>query len=375
MDVSHSDMQLFKRCRQRWDLTSPNRMSLSPPGAPATALWLGSVFHEGMAIVGMGNDLQPMLDEWVDSEVTKMAQAYAKVIGSGWGPDEEERVDESIRHALLYLDLYLDFYPELFPGFEILAVEQPFKIPVPYQRGRFYVGTWDMIIRDLRNEVCWVVDHKTFSQTPNPEFILNQNEQFSGYAWAFMRLFPNDKFGGCIYDGVYKGLPSEPQVLQNGTMSQRWIKTTAGLYKKRLIEAGFDPENYEDFLQRLRERDKSPENPFFKRLSIPADRGEIMSWERSMRLLVRDMFSYPSKRPYLYPNRRWEGCWDCAKPVRQVCGALHSRVDPDDTSEADNILRLWQKTVPPTQKKVRTLKPKTVRSVDELKEFIASTLE
>jgi len=206
--------------------------------------------------------------------------------------------------------------------------------------------------------VCWIIDHKTFRQSPNMEFILNMNEQFTGYMWAFQKLFPKDKLGGCIYDGVYKGLPTEPDLLQNGTMSKRWIKTTAALYQKRLLEADLDLGDYSEFLQRLRERDKGPENPFFKRVQIPKDQGEVYGWGHNLRSLVKDM----KPRCNIYPNRRWEGCWDCGKDVRQICGMIHGGA----SIAADTLLSKWMKTEPPTQKKVRTLRPKKVSSLDQL---------
>lgn len=374
MDVSHSEMQLFKRCRQRWDLTGPNRQSLSPPGAPATALWLGSVFHEGLAIAGMGmTPFKDLLDEWVEDTIEKMARNYVKVVGQPWESEELERVNDSVRDARLYLDLYIDHYVEegqptttLFgEDYEVLLVEQPFKIPVPYQRGRFYTGTWDVVIRNKRFNICWIVDHKTFSQSPNPEFVNNLNEQFVGYQWAFRRLFPNDKLGGALYDGVYKGLPTVPQLKQNGQMSSRWIKTTAGMYKAELLKHGLDPDDYSEMLKKLRERDKSPENPFFKRTWIPADFGEVVGWENNMRKVIRDM---ASKRGLIYMNRRWEGCWDCDKSIRQICSLINS----NDQAGADAVMSHWIKTEPPTQKKVRTLKPKMVTCVDDLVDQVRS---
>jgi len=374
VDISHSDMQAFKRCRFKWDLTSPSRRSLRTPGAPATALWLGSVAHEGIAIVSSGQELQPALDKWIHAEMVSMAETYAKQIGTSWGQEEDDRVEESAARARLYTELYLDHYgiPPFGDEFEILVVEQPFKIPMPgTYDDMFYVGTWDMLIRNKLTNAYWLVDHKTFSQTPNPEFIVNLNEQFVGYEWAFARLFPDDVLGGCIYDGIYKGEPTEPQLLKNGAMSKRWIKTTAGLYIKRLVEAGMDPNDpeYADFVERLRSRDKSPENPFFKRIMIPADWGEIRSWERNTSAIFKDMAYIDESDPAIYPNRRWEGCWDCDTKTRQACQAFNGARDESELKDAEELLRFWIKTEPPTLKKVRTLKPGIVSSVDGLVEL------
>jgi hypothetical protein len=220
-------------------------------------------------------------------------------------------------------------------GLRYIAAEVPLRVPIPNTIDGYLVGTLDGIAIDEFDNY-WLIEHKTYSSKPDRSF-METNDQMTAYCWLFSQVFGFQPTG-VLYDGVAKKLPGVPRLLNNGAMSKQWIDTTAPMYVRCLLEAGLNPDEYIDFIARLEERDSQDQNPFFTRWKIYIPHASIDSFsaylpqeyfemntinniEQSVPLPDLNKWGYS----FLYPNYRWEGCWDCR--VKDLCKAIQFKED------------------------------------------------
>lgn len=127
---------------------------------------------------------------------------------------------------------------------EVLHVEQPFQINVPYPadygpryRGKtmvVYAGTWDSFMRNLGTGEFWVWDWKTCKKFPDVE-TLEYDDQRGSYLWVAKEVLvhkgllrPRDTITGLYFQYMKKALPDpRPRnaageaLNQNGTVSMK----------------------------------------------------------------------------------------------------------------------------------------------------------
>jgi truncated hemoglobin YjbI len=157
---------------------------------------------------------------------------------------------------------------------------------------------------------------------------MDMNDQMTAYMWLFREVFGTLP-AGVIYDGVAKKLPAKPKRLVAGGMSTQWIDTTAAVYRRALTDAGLNEGAYAEFLARLEDRDGQEQNPFFTRWRVHIPHGAVDSFAQYLPFEYRDMVAAGAvgNEGLLYPNVRWEGCWDCG--VQDLCKAIQFREDFD----------------------------------------------
>ena len=96
------------------------------------------------------------------------------------------------------------------------------------------------------------------------------------------------------------------------------------LYVDAIAAAGdaINPEDYTDVLESLRRQELGPETPWHKRYVVKFN-------SRLIRRLDKDLASvfYDMRHARLYPNFRYEGCWDCS--FKDLCHAEQYQEDVD----------------------------------------------
>lgn len=308
-------MQAFFRCRRAWNYQSPNRQSLQKIGISSPALHIGSAVHYALAVQAEGGDPFEAVGEFFFAAVAEYVARYRKAVGAEPSSEEIAVVVEAETTVLELIRRYFARYSmdaPLGPGWRYVAVEQTFAVPIPGTDGVFK-GTYDGIARDPKDRL-WVVDHKTFSQAPDPEKI-QLDMQFVSYAWAAHALF-GEPVEGLLYDGIAKALPKPPEVLKKGGLSQAYYSTIDYVSYCDAIDAhGLDFANYSDILNRLRERDEQSVTPFYARRALRFPRAQIDDFVAWLPGVYREMAGDPA----IYPVRPYAGCWDCT--VKDLCDA------------------------------------------------------
>jgi hypothetical protein len=423
MRISVTERLDFMRCRRKWDLQSLNRQALTPVGPPAMALHLGSAIHEALdyhAKASIARRIDPSLPkpdpmqhlrDWCQRETETLAQQYREKVGVNWNPEETTRLQEGEDLAAALVRNYFDRWGWENPiaPYEYIQTEVTFRIPLPDTDGPcslckltgeitqevrddhgvlqdvetvvcpdcagtsispgWLTGTFDGIATIPGTDTLWIVDHKTYSQKPSLES-LQFDDQFTGYCWAAQALF-GIPVNGFLYDGINKKLPKVPRILANGTMSCEWVDTTSLVVERTLAEhkqaaidrddleaaAKFDmTEKYTDFIARLKERESQDQTPFHTRFKLDRSQHAIVNWERNAVQQYLDM-SDPELK--LYPNFRWEGCWDC--DVTDLCGAMTNGEDVDWI-----IQNRYTKSTGYATSRRQTMTPQTVGTLGDL---------
>jgi len=289
-----------------WDYASQNQMGLVPITPPATALYLGSAVHHALASQVNGQDPLEAVKTWCEEESEKLSAAYRSRVGADLSRAERARLAESRDKAIAIVRNYFDYYGWKQPledeGLEYVAAEVSWRLKIPGTNDGFLAGTFDGLAV-TENSGVWIIEHKTYTQANTLE-ALATDDQMLHYFWAASQLFQEPVIG-VLYDGIAKKLPSVPTRLKSGAMSRARIATNWATYKRALVEADLDLEEYDDVRELLVDRP----NPFYKRIRVIFPTSSFACLEQNLAELYRDMSDPNTSK---YPNFRWEGCWDCS---------------------------------------------------------------
>jgi len=266
-----SERQTFKRCRKRWDYSSPVRQNLTSVSSPI-ALSFGTMMHstlEKWIEKPTGNPVDLFMEASLE-QLEEIKARYRKVAG---GTPSEAELDPIYDHVELGRDMISNYHtrwgspiPE---GYTIVQPEQTFQIEVEGTIGVLQ-GTLDGLLVD-DDERYYVLERKTYANRPRLD-ALNTNDQFLAYNWALEQLLnPSGRqVGGIVYDGMWKRKLDKRHTLPD-------------LFTRHLLI-------------------RPPE--------------ELAQFGRYLKDEVEEMTD-PNVRIYL--NRRWEGCFDC--PFERLCTA------------------------------------------------------
>lgn len=206
-----SERAAFKRCPQAWWWGVVEGLEILE--IKQDALWFGTGVHLALAeyyIPGRVRGRNP-IDTW--QEYTK--DTYSKV-KLDVGFDKSEFIDA----RRLGRDM-LEFYLEITDGdphWEVLAPEQRFQVKIPDPKDPtkaivLYVGTFDLVIRDLNDGSIKVVDHKTRKAMPSAYelAVLELDDQAGPYitfsTWVLQKrgiIGPNETVRGMEYNFLIK---------------------------------------------------------------------------------------------------------------------------------------------------------------------------
>jgi len=182
--VSFSELNTFRTCPHRWDLTY--RQNWVVPEKP-DARSRGKLWH-----VVMREHYKSIKNGVPAEDIVTYIKREHLYTESGEQTEEQELVE------WMY-DGYFECWREEDKRWKIVAVEQRVEVPLPpYKDGKAQFvlkGFIDLVLADEKDRV-WVVDHKTGRNFPT-ELMLGLNDQFGLYCWAW-RLVP----GGPWVHGV-----------------------------------------------------------------------------------------------------------------------------------------------------------------------------
>lgn len=315
ISIHQSDKQLFKRCRRKWDLSSPLRQRLEPKRV-VDKLFVGIGVHKALEeLYKHGKNPVEAFSSWADKEIAKVRKEIGQLF-----VEQEEMLGQAIELGKGMLANYEIWCRKADPEFfvKVLSVERELSVPILTPRGHKARGTFgcriDQIVEDC-DELLWLMEHKTAASLEVAHLPLD--EQVVCYLWAAQQ-FLGIKLQGVIYNILLKKLPSKPQLLKNGTLSKKKISTTYGVYKKEIEHHKLEPEAYSEILQELKDQD----SPFFRREKIIKTQEEIAEIGRRIYDEYRDM---RNPKIAIYPNPTRDCFWDC--PFREVCIEMNSGGD------------------------------------------------
>lgn len=373
-DISVTERNAFKTCRRRWYLETI--LNLQPKGNLSWALEFGTGIHSGLesyylAKAGLLDEdpKQAMLDSfeiWFEEIDESIVAAHLGTFESAvrnelltfkelgeimlWNYHEfaSVRDDEVIccvegawtEEGLSLLGESKPPYDEKFHP--ILHKSGRFLTPIlEFSEGEDSEAVWmqdkpflsarlDLIIwkRQTGKRGFWIRDHKTAAQAPNPKG-LDFDDQVTGYGYTFWRhtgIYPR----GTEFNFLIKNVPSDPRILQNGSLSTAKDQLTLpSLYRKELENQGLMKngqvtsvkhfECYESLLAHGWDR-------FFQRHESPRNQHEYLMFESRLPDEHEDMLAAknnPERKAY--PHLSQYVCQGCS--VGSLCQAIEDGSD------------------------------------------------
>lgn len=339
---SVSDLQTFLTCREKWDLSSPNRQSLRHRATPRMYLTQGTALHHAIEAQEKSSagysSLGPLgaAEDFLKQErLGKVEQIRRETGFEPWGTemaDWDEKADLTLKVAKQYFDHYGYDNPLADQGMEYLATEVPFKIDISELvgiPGAFFVGTWDGIAKDEYDNL-WLVENKSYTMKPDLKDLM-VHFQTTGYAvaWEMLTGMP---LVGALYNGVAKKLIAVPRRLKDGSLSSdKRQQTTYDLFTKAMKADGLSIHHpkYQDLLGKLKGIQDQGDDRFFYREKMYYNETQIANWTREFGDVVHEMDS----NPRIYRTVSFKGCGpqgaDCW--WQDVCFAKHTGQDVDLT--------------------------------------------
>lgn len=335
IDIHTSDLINFKRCRRRWNWTSPIRENLVPLEGNRGPLWLGSGFHFALEDYHGFNVFEHPVEAFL---------AYVEAHRANQLPeDAEELIELGCSMLSYYADVWLNKPGrEKFQTFQLIdiangvdwAVEMKWAIPILVRNGEQvnYVGTFDRVVRDSEGRI-WVIDYKTAARLESAN--LETDSQVSAYTWAARQLFGQD-VEGVIWQQHLKKQANGPAILKNGEFSKnRAAGVPWSLYHSALIEKfGHIPEEYREHLSSLLDEETEYGDAFIRQIRIRRSEESTANFEIGMLEAVEDMLDDEVK---LYTNPTRDCSWDCS--VRTACITMDDGYDWEDILGTNYVTR------------------------------------
>lgn len=173
-----------------------------------------------------------MHDTW--DEYAKDSYATAMVQGMIDDEYEKQHVDANeLAHAMIDGHLALYGHDD---NWEVIAAEQRFSVlipdPRPENKGKAvcrYIGTVDLIVRELDTGEVWLDDTKTASRIYTHHLtLLEQPTAYVAVGTHTLReqglIGPDERVRGIIFDFMRKGLPDNRPVNSEGLRCNKPIK-------------------------------------------------------------------------------------------------------------------------------------------------------
>ena len=325
--VRTSDRASFKRCRRKWNWSSPLRENRGPKDSPSY-FWIGTGGHFAMEDYhGHNKFLHPVVAFNAYVEACKEAQ---RIHGYGLPDDWEEQTAMAVgilNHYLIWgqtrdtlQTAWIDDKPQ---------VEITFHVPLPYEPPpRYdevvYQFTLDRLV-EIDNEY-WILDWKFYKQFSQSN--LEYDQQLTAYIWAAQACFNIPIAGGILHE-FRKALPQEPKILSTGKLSTAKNQgTTHALYREALIrmygEVEKAPKANIACLNDLAMQENGDRDNFIKRTRTRRTPQQLEAEGTKILMELEDMCNPDLP---LYTNATRDCSWDCQQ--QDIC----LMVDRDDDWE------------------------------------------
>lgn len=266
--VSHSKVKTWRRCRYLYDLKYVRKLRRKYKSRPQV---VGSIVHEAIEAHYKGKSVEDIL------------KGYEKAIGKMF---QEEIIEFGLENAVEDSRQIVKGYFEYWKndGVTYLAVELEFdeKVALEIYPGIVFIGKVDAIVqlKDSKVDDIWIFERKTCKRIPDERTRATDVQTVLYFVFLTMmrrkqgrRILPENwpTPRGVIWDYVRSKAPSIPH--QNkpkkgeevGPMSRAACDTTWTVYEQALLEAGLDPDDYQDVKEAL----AGAEDSFFRRIRLP----------------------------------------------------------------------------------------------------------
>jgi len=303
--VSYSEISNWKRCWLRHKYRYIDGLKLKEkPRLPR----LGTMGHEGLRAFWEGKDWEKAI-----------RRAWREGLGSfPAGMLETEEEQENLELVIRVVERYINQfdYFRTHNEYDLIEPETEFEVDIPGTDFQF-IGIKDRVIK-VPGEGIWLVEHKFTTRDLESFFDdLELDEQIDYYSWAISKLFPDEKMMGCIYNAIRLKLPTKPKPIKSGKrLSKRKMITDYETYMEAIRENGFDPADYAEQLEKL----KNQPNPFFQTEWIKRSQAELKTIEEELIHTAQEIDRVYRGETFPIRNMSSGRCsWDCSYEDLCLC--------------------------------------------------------
>lgn len=391
--IHQSDAANFKRCRRRWEWSSPMRLNLTGKVSQLGVympLWFGSGIHYALQQYYDPNFQRDPVEAfvywydlvWRGGTVTEEQLelsydpkpkeiAVQEIPPKGWesiyhrrfkilglydllaDPDEDE-FEEHKELGINMMKFYRE-YAKKHDNFRVIAAEHTFSVPIrnpttgevmraidPRDGNEKEVharGKQDAVIEMLDSGLYGILEHKSAVDIGEGYFDkLDKDEQCTRYLWAGQQEaelhdLVYKKLSFVIYNAIRKNYPRPPTPLNSGLFSIDRSKesTTYELLMQYIQERniGLVVANDEKRQAYIEYVREAGDEQFIERRLVPRNKFEMIACGERMWMEAQDMLT-PSLN--IYPNPT--GDWACLK-----CAFRGPCIARDDGSDWEQMLR------------------------------------
>lgn len=253
--VSHSKVKSWRRCHYQYHLKYVEKLRRR---VKSRSLTLGSLVHDALEAKLTGGNAKKIFDD-AEKQLSKVFI--------------EELVELDLQDAVPTARKIVDGYAKYWKGdgLKYRAAEHEFEVEI--DDGILLVGFVDAIVEDGtldRDGGIWILERKTCKKIPDDR-TRETDIQSVIYWWAVPRA-RDPKTGkrwtiprGIIWDYVRNKLPTEPEVLKRGGLSQRNMDTTPEVYLAAIKKHRLNADDYREMLASL----EGKEDNFYRRIRLP----------------------------------------------------------------------------------------------------------
>lgn len=244
-EISLSLINSFQKCKYLWFLAYERAIK---PARRPTPVALGGLVHIGLAAALAHRDFAAAIHAVAvvnETMVPKDTPGEMFIVDAAVDTDKlvADAVDITAR-AMSYLYASGSWETVEINGIPLIEV----KLGVPLNNTETFVGVVDWVAREKNTNTIWLFDHKTRTHL-QPDELEDYNVQMAVYQrllWSF-DIHP----AGSIAFQIRSSVPSVPKRNKDGSMSRADIATDWETYHQALLDAGLDPLEYTDMLDKL----------------------------------------------------------------------------------------------------------------------------
>ena len=254
MEISQSKLKTYRNCHKAYDYKYNQNLQRKKKNS---SLVRGLCIHEMIEAKANGKDPWETFENYVRDNQPLFTEEDPEYAGL-------------VDMITTIMEGYFSYYkndplkPVIING---KAAEHPFSVEL--DKDIILTGVIDMIVEDPKLGIG-IEDHKTHKILPTGD-IAYSNIQSALYAWAMTQdqNLPNPKF--MVWNYIRWKEPTKPKLLKSGKMSTSVGDTTWRVYRKALIEANLDPNDYKEMEEQL----KGKESDFYIRQYLPLNKSII----------------------------------------------------------------------------------------------------
>lgn len=294
MRISNSKANTYRRCPKRFEYKYEMGLRLKEK---AVQLERGSWLHEMLEAYYITGEWKPT---W-----RRLKKEFYTLF-----EEEREELGDLPEECARIMRAYIKKWKKEDRRYRVIDAELDEIIKLP--NGLEFNFVIDLIVEDLELGGLWLWDHKSLKKFMDEDYML-LDVQLARYFWSAEKM-GYTPLRGVMFNELRTKAPTIPKLVSNGTRLEKRkdVDTTYEVFMGEIEKHGFDPDDYDEILQRL----KLETGKFFRRTMMPKDRKLTVSTMQDLVDTVQEIEL--SQRRGRFPRTINKACtFDC--DYKDVC--------------------------------------------------------